>query len=313
MSLINNYQSLIDKGLSPIEFMRIFSDADECLDLYFNLKYSGKDCPKCGRNITQNYVRISRPNKNGTPKKAYRCRSCHTFIYPMANSIFRQSTIPLPAIFDVLFMMCSARSSMSAIDVTTQIGISYKTAHKLMMLIRVILYSAPRIKMKGILEVDEAFLGTGSKIYNWSGISTRKQPIIGIIERDTKKVRVFLVQNRKAVTIEKLVEDNIEKGSTIYTDSWRGYNGLSSNYTHESVDHSKREFVRGDVHTNAIENFWGQVKRNLRKAHIKISDKYVHLYLNEAAWRHNSKGRKSMELFNEVLISSFSVFDCTIT
>lgn len=106
--------------------------------------------------------------------------------------------------------------------------------------------------------------------------------------------------------INKLIRDNIEVGSTIYTDSWRGYSDLSKDYNHEFVDHSKREYVRGNVHTNTIENIWGQFKRNIRKAHIKITDKYVQLYVNEACWRHNNRGRNKMELFNEVLKSTFS-------
>lgn len=177
--------------------------------------------------------------------------------------------------------------------------------HRLMMLIRECLLGGRVDKMKGIIEIDEAFLGKGNKSYNWSAISTRKQPIIGMIERDTKKCRLFLVPDRKADTLESLILNNVEPGSTIFTDSWKGYFGLSKYYTHEFVDHSKREFVRGNVHTNSIESIWRHMKRNIRGAHIKITERYVQQYINEACWRHNTRGESTMKLFSEILVRSF--------
>lgn len=190
-------------------------------------------------------------------------------------------------------------------EVTRRLGLSYKTVHKTMMRIRSILNSTYQSKMKGIVEVDEAFIGKGSKVYNWSSISTRKQPIVGILERETGFIRLFLVEDRKLPTIRKLILDNVELKSTVYTDGWRGYNCLSEYYTHETVDHSRREFVRGNVHTNSIENFWGRMKRNIRGAHIKITAKYVQEYMNEACWKNNSRGKSNIQLFDEIVVRSF--------
>lgn len=184
-------------------------------------------------------------------------------------------------------------------------GLSYKATHAIMIRLRSLLTSSHEAKMSGTVEIDEAFIGKGSKVYNWSSISTRKQPIIGLVERETGKARLFLVEDRKLATIRKLVLDNVELGSTVYTDSWRGYNCLSEYYIHEVIDHSRREYVRGDVHTNTIENLWGRVKRNIRGAHIKISAKYVQEYINEACWKNNQKNKTSFELFNQILIRSF--------
>lgn len=283
--------------------MDAFRNEDECLELYFWLKFGGCDCRRCGRPIVNNYVRVQRRNSSGFKRRSFRCKSCHTEIFPLSNTIFRKSTIHLTDIFYVIYMMCSG--STSAIRMTGDVRITYKTAHKLMMLIRIALLHTEKLKMNGTVEIDEAFFGTGSKSYNWSGISTRKQPIMGFVDRETKQARIFLVPNRSAATIHALVKKNVEYGSTIYTDSWRGYNGLDKYYIHETVDHSKREFVRGDVHTNTIENLWGGFKRNLRKSHIKISDKYVHLYMAEACWRYNSKGKTTMQLFDDILKRTF--------
>lgn len=310
MPLIDSYKSLVNQRINVMKFLDTFSSEEECLELYFNLKFTDLNCQKCGRPIVSNYSRVMRGNSNGVPKKAFRCRSCRTYIYPLSNTVFTRSTIPLNKLFFIIYILSNPTTSASSIDIASQSGIAYKTAHRLSMLIRKVMFSRAKSKMAGIIEIDEAFIGGGSKWYNWSKISTRKQPIIGMIERGSGHIRIFLVENRSAATINKLIHDNIETGSTIYTDSWKGYAAIPKYYTHDSVDHSKREYVRGNVHTQNIESFWGTFKRNLRKTHIKISAKYVQLYVDEACWRRNNRGKSQMQLFDDALRRTFfSGFD----
>lgn len=305
-NIVERYKTLVSQKVSIIQFLDFFSDETVCLQLYFSLKFSGCNCKKCGRPVVENYVRVGRKSKTGVQKKSFRCKSCHTHIYPLSDTIFRNSPLSITNIFYIAFMIATPTNSYSALQITRQLSISYKSAHRAMILIRSTLGYEYSSKMKGIVEVDEAFIGKGSKTYNWSSISTHKQPIIGIFERDTKHARLFLVNDRKLATIRKLILDNVELGSTIYTDGWRGYNCLSEYYTHEKVEHSRKEYVRGAVHTNSIENLWRHMKRNIRGAHIKISDKYVQEYVNEACWKNNSKGKSQIQLFDEILVRTFS-------
>jgi len=306
MSLIEKYQIIVNSKVGLFKFMDIFSNEDECLELYFWMQNEGKCCKKCGRSICSNYSRVSRKDKNGTPKKAFKCKSCGTYIYPLSLTSFRGSSVPISTIFTTVFFTSCVGGSNSAVDAESIIGLSYKTCHRLMMQIRIAMKQDLSTKFNGVVEVDEAFFGGGSVHYNWSGISTRKKPVIGMLERGTGRVRMFLAEDRKASTIEKLIYANIEKGSTIYTDSWVGYEGLSEHYTHEYVNHSNREYVRGEVHTNGIEGVWGQLKRNIRKAHTKISDKYVQQYIDEACWKKNNSGLKSMQMFDKIIRSTFN-------
>jgi len=299
------YKLLVNQKVGWLKFLETFSDENVCLQLYFDLKFSGHTCKKCGRLVTTNYVRISRKNGNGVPKKCFRCKSCHTYIYPLSDTLFRNSRLPLSSLFLIMFMMSDPKNSISAMEMSRKVGGCYKAIHRIMMDIRKTLEPGIQPKMKGIVEIDEAFLGKGSKYYNWSSISTRKQPIIGMVERATGSVRIYLVKDRKSATIRKLVLANVEIGSTVFTDAWRGYNCLTDYYTHESVDHSKREYVRGEVHTNNIESQWRRLKRNIRGAHIKITAKYVQQYVDECCWKNNAKGKTQIQLFDEVLVRSF--------
>lgn len=296
--LPDEYKTYVNQSIGWWEFVRLFSNNDECLLLYFYLKYDGYNCVKCSRSVVLNYNRVKNEN-------AFRCKSCHTVIHPLSGSVFAYSHVPISHIFNIIFTVSCMRGSTSAVAASARFGMTEKTAHRLMMIVRGLLHEHKEDKMSGVVEIDEAFLGKGSKLYNWSSISTRKQPIIGFVERKTKKVRLFLVKNRSAKTIQRLVFDNVAVGSTVYTDSWRGYTCLGEYYNHQSVDHSAREYVRDDVHTNTIENVWCHLKRNIRGAHIKISDKYVQHYINEACWRHNNKGVPTMKLFDKILKRSF--------
>lgn len=307
MSLVNEYDKTIRKKIGIMKFLSIFSDDNECLELVFHIKYNGHSCKKCGRSVTQNYKRIKRKDKNGNQDKSFRCKSCRTRIYPMAGSIFNQTSMAITDIFIMIFMFCNSHKSTSAIDITKLISISYKTAHKIMMSIRAVMIDDLGRKLKGNVEIDEVFIGKGSKYYNWSGISTRKQPILGMIERETKMAKVFLVNNRNKKTLRDLILNNVETDSEIYTDSWGGYFDLNIYYNHNVIDHTNREFVRGDIHTNTIENLWGGFKRNIRGAHIKISDKYVRLYMNELCWKHNHKSETEMKRFDSLLRLCFQV------
>lgn len=294
IDIVSDYRYLIASNkVSLHEFWDAFSSDSDCLLLYFNLKYENCDCRICHRPVVSSYSRVK-------DKRAFRCRSCHLVIFPLSDTIFRGSSIPLHSAFGTLFKFCF--SPMSATEANLYLGTTYKTAHSFMMLTRSVLFNRQKNKMSGTVEVDEAFIGTGNKCYNWSGISTYKKPIIGLVERETKHARIFLLPNRNATTLNKIIRSNVESGSAVYTDSWKGYNDLSKWYTHEFVNHSNREYVRGVVHTQTIENIWSILKRNLRKHHIKITDKFVNLYMDEACWRYNCKSKKPMELFNEILL-----------
>ena len=255
-------------------------------------------CVKCQQPITQNYYLMG--------ERVFRCKVCHTRISPFADTALRGMRISVSNLFWLIYALADLTRSTSSTRLAKDTGIDVKNVHRLSMIIRKLLLRPFLAKMSGSIEIDEAFLGKGSKVWNWGAISTTKQPIIGMICRETKEARVFLVGNRRASTLNALIRNNVLAGATIYTDGWRGYTDLAKDYTHIVVDHSKREYVRGDAHTNTIENLWGRIKRNLRGEHIKVTAKYVECYLNEACFRHNSKGKKRMEVFDEILKLTFS-------
>jgi ISXO2-like transposase domain len=89
------------------------------------------------------------------------------------------------------------------------------------------------------------------------------------------------------------------KVSLLATDPWPGYGDYLEKYPHASVDHHKRRYVVGAVHTNTIEGFWSIFKRGVVGTFHKVSAKYLPLYVAEFQFRYNN--RANPDIFGAVI------------
>lgn len=85
------------------------------------------------------------------------------------------------------------------------------------------------------------------------------------------------------------VKENVQPGSTLYTDESSAYSEMWLDYKHRTVTHWNHEYVRGNVHTNTIEGFWGNFKTGFRGAYKHCGDQYLQTYVNEYAFRYNRR------------------------
>ena len=137
------------------------------------------------------------------------------------------------------------------------------------------------------MEVDEisnakrrALAGTGRG-------TVGKTAVVGVKDRETKQVRAKVTERLDAPALQGFVVDHTAPGATVYTDEASAYEGLPM--AHETVRHSVKEYVRGQVHTNGIESFWSMLKRGFVGTYHKMSPKHLHRYVNEFAGRHNDR------------------------
>jgi hypothetical protein len=113
-----------------------------------------------------------------------------------------------------------------------------------------------------------------------------------MLDRESRQVRATVIPNASREVLQKQILERVGFGSTVYTDGWLGYNGLAAKqYVHETVNHLE-EYVRGNVHTQGIENFWSCLKRTLTGTYIAVEPFHMDGYLAEQCFRFNN--RKNM-------------------
>jgi transposase-like protein len=122
----------------------------------------------------------------------------------------------------------------------------------------------------------------------------------GVLERDGE-VRVSVVANQKKGTLQAKVKEHVEPGASVFTDTLRSYDGLDAEYVHATVDHSAGEYVKGEVHTNGMENFWSLVKRCLKGTYVAVAPWHLFRYLDEETFRFNERLGKDADRFVQVM------------
>lgn len=186
---------------------------------------------------------------------------------------------------------------------------SYATAWRMVMRIKETMTKDVPDAFSGTCEVDATFVGgafsnehihirkRGSK----RGRGTSKQAIFGVFCRETSQVRVFLVPKEKRTYVIPIIEVLVTKGSRIFSDGFSGYRVLGRlGYEHAFVDHHAGEYVRGDVHTQNLDGFWGRLK-NRFAIRDGIRKRYLPLFIGEEVWRFNFRHLSREEQTERIL------------
>ena len=181
-----------------------------------------------------------------------------------------------------------------------ELELSYNTVHRLFMLFRERIYqkASEDNLLSGELEADESYFGGKRKGKRGRG-AKKKIPVFGILER-RGKVKVEIVKDVKADTLLKEAIKKVKRGSLIYTDRFKSYDGLVMyGFRHERIDHGER-FANGKVYINGIEGFWSYAKGKLLKFH-GLSPKMFPYYLKELEFRYNNRNKSLFEKIVEVI------------
>jgi transposase-like protein len=129
-----------------------------------------------------------------------------------------------------------------------------------------------------------------------SGRANKKTPVFGMLDREARQVRAQVIPNVKREVLMDAILENIEKGSTIYSDGLADYKPLSKmQFVHDTVNHAT-EYVRGQVHTQGIENFWSLLKRSLRGTYVAVEPFHLDRYVTEQVFRYNNRATKDNPL-----------------
>ena len=265
----------------------------------------GIRCPRCGNEA---------PKAHGTMEFNWLCNICSPSgtnyrFSVIAGTIFENTNKPLRDWFRVIHLMLTSKKGISALQIYRMMGFgSYKTAWYMCHRVRAGLANEEFRKLIGFVEVDETFIGGkdhnrhfDKKSHNQGGKNDPlKFAVIGAVERKGNVVaRVLDAVN--TATCENFIRQAVgTEVSLLATDEFPGYADLKrSGYKHGTVNHSKKKYVVGAIHTNTIEGFWSLIKRGVMGSYHKVSKKYLPLYVAEFQFRYNN--RLNENIFGEAI------------
>jgi transposase-like protein len=278
------------------DFFKRFPDDDSCLNHLMSIRFGFElDCPKCSKH--GKFSRIK-----GQP--AFQCAWCSHHIHPMAGTPFERSRTPLQKWFYAMYLFTTTRHGVSAKELQRQLAVTYKCAWRIGHEIRKYMAETDGDDgLSGHVEIDETYIGGKDNVMGRpTNKNSKKTGVFGMVERDGN-LMTKVIPNAKGKRLHRLINTNIEAGSRISSDDYRPYRKLKGlGYDHQHVNHSVRQWVKGDTHTQTIEGVWSQLKRSIRGTHVHVSRKHLPKYLGEFEYRYNMRGNPEA-MFSRLLLS----------
>jgi transposase-like protein/DNA-directed RNA polymerase subunit RPC12/RpoP len=274
------------------EFFKQFPNDNACLDHLMKTHFGEKfDCPRCKKNTK--FYKIKK-------HLAYECPWCGYHIYPMVNTPFENSHIPLQKWFYATYLFTSSRHGVAAKELERQLGITYKTAWRMAHQIRKYMAKVDGdSSLSGHVEADETMIGGKHRGIRGRG-AKGKAFVFGMVERGGNII-AKVVPDTKKRTLQGIIKSHVKEGSTISTDEFAVYDRLSEmGFKHGHVHHNIQKYVNGIHHVNTLEGFWSQIKRSIKGTHVHVSSKHLSKYLGEFEFRYNMRSIPSL-MFSRLL------------
>ena len=243
--------------------------------------------------------------------RKYECKKCRRMFSLKSQTWLHGSKVPLADLLEVVFEMMECAHGISANELSRKLGMNYDTVWQLCHTMRMAMkWDTERSgKLGGVTEVDETY--TGGKAEGWGrGFKKNKILTLGARSRETGGVRFRVVPTdggRTRQSLHGFIEDSVdpEALAAVYTDDYPGYNGIGKklDVKHRTVNHRRKQYARGGIHTNGIESMWSTWYRQWVATHHHVSREYAPLYFAELEWRqsHNRTRTKVMDMLSVLL------------
>lgn len=275
------------------EAILYYADPDKCLELLIELRWpDGVVCPYCQSKSVKYMKSVRR----------WYCSACRSKQFSIkVGTIMEDSALSLDKWLCAIWLITNAKNGISSYEIHRAIGVTQRTAWFLLHRIRFAMHNGSLEKMSGRVEIDETFVGSKeknkheSKKLNAGRGAVGKAVVMGLLEHGDKetdkkasRVHAKVVTDTSRTTLHREVRATVEAGSELHTDAWRGYNGLAPEYVHQIVDHAI-EYVRDNVTTNGLENFWSLLKRTVKGTYVSVDPTHLDAYLAEQIFRFNNR------------------------
>ena len=305
-----------ESSYSLMEFMKAFPHDEACLQWLWRTRFSPDGqhayCAKCEQE------RVFKRYSTKQRRFSWTCTGCGVHKSATAGTIYHGSATALHLWFYAGYLITSTRCGISAKQLERELGVTYKTAWRILNKLRNIAMADDDGMLSGDVEVDEASVdGKPRKPHGYNprfappGSNRRSEAaklrqrsratVFAAVERGGR-IKATVLPSRHGPQLQKQVIEWVNPESIVITDDWPAYNGLKRHFIdHSRINHSTGIYVEGSTHTNTVEGFFGHLKPSIRGTYRKVSHKWLQGYLNEFVWRRNA--RLSPEAMFEQLLS----------
>jgi transposase-like protein len=290
-----------------LDFNKQFPTEFAVIQHFIKTRYSkGIKCPHCGATSEIYHCH--------TTPKLFICNHCNNHFSIFTDTIFEKSDTDLRKWYYAINAMLVGKKGISALQLKREIDVTYKTAWRMLKLIRSAMGNTDMSKaFEAIVKIDETYVGGKPRKDNHNdddnnlpkpplkrGRGTSKTPIVGIKERNSKRVYATVAlpnadgQQLTGKQLFKILDTVCKDETIVMTDDFSSYNILDrkhdNNFLRLTVNHSVGQFAtRNGIHTNGIESFWALLKRGIHGIYHHISTKYLQNYINEFCFRMNNR------------------------
>jgi transposase-like protein len=287
---------------SLLQATRYFADPDTCVEFIAGMRWSdGPICPYCESDKVS-YLKT---------RRIFKCmaKECHKQFSVKVGTIFEDSAIPLDKWLTAVWLVVNCKNGISSYELMRDLKVTQKSAWFMLHRIRLAMRSdaGHKFGFGGPVEGDEVYIGPNpqkmhkdrkAKVQARDGLKggyVGKTAVQGILDRHYRQVRARVLPNLKRETLQNMILDNVTPFAKFYTDESILYEGLEKKFAHKVVNHTQ-EYVRGQVHTQGIDNFWSLLKRTLRGTYVAVEPFHLDAYLDEQVFRYNNRTTKDNAL-----------------
>ena len=249
---------------------------------------NGVHCPRCG-----GFDRIT--DVKGGRMGLRRCGPCKREFTVTVGTVFERSHVKLHLWFQAAHLMASSKKSISAHQLHRTLQVTYKTAwfmeHRLREAMR-----EGHFMMGGVgktVEIDETYVGGKeknkhcNKRLNLGTGGVGKEAVFSLVERGGS-VRSHHVASVSVKNLGPILNEQLHAATDVMSDGGGARVG-SMFASHQTVNHSIGEYVRGNVHTNTIERYFSVLKRGIMGTYHHVSPQHLKRYLAEFDFRYHER------------------------
>jgi transposase-like protein len=271
----------------PIFTQPHFQDADAARDYLESVRWAnGVVCPHCGV-IDKFYKLVGEAHRPGL----YKCSECREQFSVTVGTVFESSKIKLHIWLQACHLMSASKKGISAKQLERMLGVSYKTAWFMGHRIREAMNIAPKeqLGLKAPVEVDETYWGNKGKHAPGARSFHHQMKVVTLVERNGEK-RSFHLPSVNGATLRPIMNGMIAKKARLMTDQAGVYEKIGPDFgSHEVVNHTLKEYSRGDVTTNTVESSFALLKRGLIGTFHSVSEAHLQRYATEFDFRWNHR------------------------